>query len=91
MINTRWHPIKDDTPVLTAGGWKLHGELEAGDKVFGLDGRLANVVAVGEPVWCSMKAVTRTESVVCGETHPWPVKSRADNNVVVREARSLAG
>lgn len=91
LINTRWHPIKDDTPVLTAGGWKLHGELEAGDRVFGLDGRLANVVAVGEPVWCSMKAVTRTESVVCGETHPWPVKSRADNNVVVREARSLAG
>ena len=91
LINTRWHPIKDDTPVLTAGGWKLHGELEAGDKVFGLDGRLANVVAVGEPVWCSMKAVTRTESVVCGETHPWPVKSRADNNAVVREARTLVG
>ena len=74
VMNTRWHPIKDDTPVLTTSGWKRHGDLQVGDHVFGLDGKPVSVTKVWPPVMCTAKAITRTESIVCGETHLWPVK-----------------
>ena len=77
VMNTRWHPIKDDTPVLTVSGWKQHGDLQVGDQVFGLDGKPVSVTKVWPPVMCTAKAVTITETVVCGETHLWPVKRTA--------------
>ena len=89
VMATRWHPIKDDTPILTATGWKQHGDLKVGDKVFGLDGKLVNVIDIGEPVMCTVKAITSTESIVCGETHVWPVKSRAEHNHVNQTAKKL--
>lgn len=74
VMNTRWHPIKDDTPVLTTSGWKQHGDLQVCDQVFGLDGKPVAVTKVWPPVMCTAKAVTRTETIVCGDTHLWPVK-----------------
>lgn len=91
VMNTRWHPIKDDTPVLTTSGWKKHGELQVGDQVFGLDGKPVSVAKVWPPVMCTAKAVTRTEIIVCGDTHLWPVKSRPEHNYVNKQACELIG
>lgn len=91
VMNTRWHPIKDDTPVLTVSGWKQHGELQVGDQVFGLDGKPVAVTKVWPSVMCTAKAVTRTEAIVCGETHLWPVKSFSQNHYANLQACDLIG
>ena len=49
-----WEKLDVDTPVATPGGWKTQGTLEAGDYVFGSNGRIINVTAV--------HPVTREES-----------------------------
>lgn len=90
VMNTRWHPIKDDTPVLTVSGWKQHGELQVGDQVFGLDGKPVSVTKVWPPVMCTAKAVTRTETIVCGETHLWPVQGAAESHYSNWQACDLA-
>lgn len=90
VMNTRWHPIKDDTPVLTVSGWKQHGELQVGDQVFGLDGKPVSVTKVWPPVMCTAKAVTRTETIVCGETHLWPVRGVAESHYSNWQACDLA-
>lgn len=89
IIMTRWHPIKDDTPVLTTKGWKKHGELKVGDYVFGIDGKPVEVKHVTEPVWCDVKISTETEGIICSKTHSWAVKSRPEYKAKVLEAGEL--
>lgn len=89
IIMTRWHPIKDDTPVLTTKGWKKHGELKVGDYVFGIDGKPVKVKHVTEPVWCDVKISTETEGIICSKTHSWAVKSRPEYKAKVLEAGEL--
>lgn len=38
--------LADDTPVLTTEGWKKHGEIRPGDRVFGADGLPKRVLSV---------------------------------------------
>lgn len=40
----RMSPV--DTPIITPGGWKTMGELRVGDKVYGRDGKVTNVIGV---------------------------------------------
>lgn len=89
IIMTRWHPIKDDTPVLTTKGWKKHGELKIGDYVFGIDGKPVKVKYVTPPVWCDVKISTETEDIICSKTHLWAVKSRPEHKPKVVEAGEL--
>ena len=91
VMCTRWHPIKDDTPVLTTKGWKTHGELKPGDRVFGIDGKPVTVKAVTPPVWCDVAVDTGQERIICSKTHRWAVKSRPEHNAVVYEAGDLIG
>ena len=81
-VATRWSPILDTTPVLTVDGWKTHGELQIGDKVFGIDGKPVDVVNTTEPVWCDMVVKTHLEDIVCSGNHIWAVKSRPEYNAV---------
>ena len=91
VMCTRWHPIKDDTPVLTVNGWKTHGELKPGDQVYGIDGHPVTVKAVTPPVWCDVAVDTGQEKIICSKTHLWAVKSRAEHNAVIYEAGALIG
>lgn len=91
VMNTRWHPIKDDTPVLTTKGWKTHGELQIGDHVYGIDGKPVKVVNITPPVWCDVAVSTNYETIVCSKTHLWGVKSRSEYPVKVLEAGDLIG
>ena len=63
VMNTRWHPIKDDTPILTTKGWKTHGELQIGDHVYGIDGKPVKVVNITPPVWCDVAVSTNYETM----------------------------
>lgn len=63
-----------DTPVLTADGWKKHGELEVGDRVIGIDGKFKRVLAVHPS--CNMEykvTFTDKEEIICHGNHEWYV------------------
>jgi len=91
VMCTRWHPIKDDTPVLTVDGWKTHGELKPGDQVYGIDGHPVTVKAVTPPVWCDVAVDTGQEKVICSKTHLWAVKAWTGEPQEIREAGDLIG
>lgn len=91
VMMTRWHPIKDDTPILTTKGWKTHGELQIGDHVYGIDGKPVKVVNITPPVWCDVAVSTNYETIICSKTHLWGVKSRSEYPVKVSEAGDLIG
>ena len=69
--------VADSTPVLTTQGWKRHGDLRFGDRVFGPDGKPARVVAVSSPDLASLR-VTMTDgsSVMVHPNHEWTVWQR---------------
>ena len=91
VMCTRWHPIKDDTPVLTVDGWKAHGELKPGDQVYGIDGHPVTVKAVTPPVWCDVAVDTGQEKIICSKTHLWAVKAWTGEPQEIREAGDLIG
>lgn len=91
VMCTRWHPIKDDTPVLTVNGWKTHGELKPGDQVYGIDGHPVTVKAVTPPVWCDVTVDTGQEKIICSKTHLWAVKAWTGEPQEIREAGDLIG
>jgi predicted phage terminase large subunit-like protein len=91
VMCTRWHPIKDDTPVLTVDGWKTHGELKPGDQVYGIDGHPVTVKAVTPPVWCDVAVDTGQEKIICSKTHLWAVKAWTGEPQEIREAGDLIG
>lgn len=69
--------LADDTPVLTKGGWKRHGDLRVGDYVLGLDGRFVKVLAVHPK--CEMDRVVTLQNgdkFICHHNHEWVYKSR---------------
>ena len=68
--------LDDDTPVLTTWGWRRHGDLAAGDIVFGPDGRAKRVLAVTAP-WVTDAFDVQFDdgaSVVAAGDHLWAVE-----------------
>jgi len=65
-----------NTPVLTTWGWKNHGDLRAGDFVFGPDGHPRRVLAVTPHVDEMAYEVEFDEGtvIVAGEGHLWEVE-----------------
>jgi predicted phage terminase large subunit-like protein len=59
-----------DTPVWTDGGWKKHGDLVPGDKVFSPDGRVVHVLANTGPMLGA--DCFRVGDVVAAGDHFWP-------------------
>jgi len=66
--------LADDTPVMTKGGWKSHGDLAVGDYVVGLDGKYKRVQHVFEKDVANYEIeFTNKEVVRCHENHEWIV------------------
>jgi len=65
--------LSDDTPVLTPGGWVLHGHLRAGDSVYGVNGNPVRVLSVTgsaeQP--CSRIGFDNGVSLVASGQHGW--------------------
>src|SRR6185437_5524227 len=68
--------IDENENVLTPFGWKRHGDLEAGDFVFGPDGKPRRVIASTQIVEEESSRVTFDDgaSVVAGVAHEWAVE-----------------
>lgn len=67
-----------DTPVLTVGGWKNHGDLVVGDRIFGSRGQVITVIGnsgVMEGVDCRRVRFDDCELIASSE-HLWPVQQR---------------
>lgn len=69
--------LADDTPVLTDKGWKNHGDLIPGDRVYGIDGKLKKVlhVSLKNTADC-LVTFTNGEQIQCHENHEWVVNDR---------------
>lgn len=64
--------LADDTPVLTVGGWKTHGDLVVGDRVFSPSGDTVRVVWVSERDVADVRVEFFDGSVIyCHENHEW--------------------
>ena len=94
---SRYH-YKDqamDTPVLTENGWKHHGELTPGDRIFSPSGNLTTVVASRHFTDSACYRVTfdNGASVVCGAGHLWKVEVNSSKRIsgtdkrIARESR----
>ena len=67
-----------DTPIMTTTGWKPHGALQPGDKIFGLQGQIISVVGNSGTmldVPCRRIVFDDCEMVASSE-HLWPVFQR---------------
>ena len=77
--------VADTTPVLTTAGWKSHGDLLPGDKVFHPSGRPVEVLAVAQPLPqdCEVE-FTDGAKILVHENHEWAVfdRSRGVSRVV---------
>lgn len=68
----------DSTPVLTTCGWKTHGELQAGDFVFGIDGKPIEVLGVSPPDMASLEVeLSNGEKIKVHPNHEWTVYDRS--------------
>lgn len=67
--------LDSETPVLTIWGWKRHGDLRAGDFVFGPDGQPKRVLGRNEPRIEPTLDVTFDDgvSINAGHGHLWAV------------------
>lgn len=84
--------ISDDTPVLTTNGWKNHGDLVVGDKVFDLEGRPVSVLYVF-PKYKANKRVCFTDgtSICCHEDHEWLIFDRHKRKERIASTQEMAG
>ena len=84
--------LADDTPVLTAEGWKKHGDLQVGDTVFNEKGESVKVLAV-HPKHHTEYTVTFTDhtSVKCHGNHEWVVFDRRFMKTRVLETKEMYG
>lgn len=67
--------IADSEPVLTEDGWRPHGSLQIGDKVYGQDGKLATVLAILNKGETDIYKITFNDGTWtrCSKEHLWKV------------------
>jgi predicted phage terminase large subunit-like protein len=67
----------DSTPILTPDGYRLHGELMPGDRVFGPDGRPTRIVSRSKELVAEYDVELSTgETIKCTDDHLWRVYDR---------------
>ena len=73
--------------IRTEDGWKKLGDIVDGDKVFGADGKMCNVVKA-HPIQYAKKTYKLTfdthETVICGEEHLWYTETRNERRQILR-------
>lgn len=83
--------VSDNELVPTPSGWSRHGDLKAGDLVFGQDGKPCRILAVSEPAVANMELVLQDGSVfTVHENHEWTVFCRNENRWRTYETKKLA-
>lgn len=82
--------VENHLRLPTPSGWKTHGELQVGDKVYHPSGRVVTVVAVSEEHMadCEVTFTDHTKFVV-HENHEWTVYNRPRRRWETRETKSM--
>jgi predicted phage terminase large subunit-like protein len=77
--------LAHSTPVFTPHGWRLHGDLKVGDLVYGRNGQMVRVLAVG-PEGHADHIVEFTDGcqIRCHGAHEWIVFDRAKSRAPQR-------
>lgn len=85
--------LQSSTPVLTDSGWKTHGALTPGDRVFSPSGRLVRVKAVAFTIAdCDVLVRTTDDSAVYAHAnHEWTVFDRSKHKWLTVETKDLVG
>lgn len=82
--------LRCDTPIATPDGWRLHGDLSAGDTVFAIDGTPTSVIArtpTYEDNRCYRVTFSDGTSMVAGQGHLWLVMERSSRRDNYRRIR----
>ena len=62
----------DSTPVLTTTGWKTHGNLIIGDKVYGVNGNIIDILNINKKDYANyIVEFSDGEKIRCHEDHEW--------------------
>jgi len=79
-----------DTPILTDNGWIKMGNIKIGNKIYGRDGKLHNVIAIhpqGKKRVCRITLLDG-RTVDCCEDHLWVVK-RNDGKEITIDTKTI--
>lgn len=70
--------IAHSEPILCENGWKTHGTIEVGDKVWGPDGELYSVIGVHPQGKIPVFKITFSDrtSTICSKDHLWKVNNQ---------------
>lgn len=82
--------ISADCPVLTTKGFKPHGELVAGDYVYGIDGRPKKVIYKHPDSYATYKVTfTNGEEILTSPEHEWLIFDRNNNSYHIYETEQM--
>ena len=77
------HLLADSTPILTTNGWKTHGTLQIGDRVYHPSGISTRVCDVKKPDIADHEVEFSDGTVIkCNREHLWTVYSRAQRKFI---------
>lgn len=81
--------VADSQLVLTSEGWKRHGDLQVGDRVYAPDGRQVEVRALipQEQPCTLLVTLTNGEQIKVHPNHEWVVKDRRSHTMRTVETR----
>lgn len=72
-----------NTPVLTTKGWKKHGDLTRGDKIYGAKGQIITVLGNSgqmDNVKCC-RVVFDDSTFIASAEHLWPTQCKSNNSI----------
>jgi phage terminase large subunit-like protein len=82
--------LADETPIWTPDGWKTHGDLAVGSKVFAADGMISTVIGISEKQEADCEVVFSDGEVIkCHEAHEWMVWDRKKRRWRTIETKEL--
>ena len=82
--------ISDDTPVLTENGWKNHGDLAVGDRVYDNDGQFVRVTHVFPKAYADKRVHFSDGSYIdCHRNHEWIVFDKHKQRERIAETHEL--
>lgn len=83
--------LYDNIDVLTSNGWKRHGDLIVGDRVYHPSGRLVDVLAISAKDSADWRvALGNGEIIWCHGAHEWTVHNRNTKREETLETRQMA-
>lgn len=82
--------LANDTPIFTPDGWKKHGDLKVGDRVYGMNGEIKKVIAVHPKCMLDRKITfTNGEEIICHENHSWLLYDRSSHKEKIFETKKI--